>query len=499
MNRDPVEWPTSDPVARQAERTPDRTALVDADDGRSWSYRDLDSHVGRQMRALVSRGVEPDDTVGTLLTTSVSFAELIHAAMRLGATLVPLNADLTTGELTPQVERADLDWLLCESATEAGAVELVGTERVLSIREPSSEDVRKLDRPAPSFDEPGPVDRAWTQLVMFTSGTTGEPKGVQLTAGNLVASARGSASRLGVETGDRWLVPLPMYHMGGLAPVLRSALYGTAVVIQRESGAETTQRVVAEHGVTGVSMVPTMLTRMLDAGWQPPEHLRFVLLGGAPAPEELIDRCERRGVPVCPTYGMTETASQVATATPEEAFEREGTVGRPLEETTVTVVDDANDPVEPGETGELVVEGPTVTPGYLDDEQTEAAFGEFGLRTGDVGHCDEDGRLWVLGRVDDTVVTGGENVHPVQVADALREHPGVEDAAVVGLPDAEWGDRVAALVVGEVGLDDLEAYSRERLAGFKVPKTWEYADELPRTASGTVDREAVRELFDGGD
>jgi O-succinylbenzoic acid--CoA ligase len=250
--------------------------------------------------------------------------------------------------------------------------------------------------------------------------------------------------------------------------------------------------------VTGVSLVPTMLRRLLDAGWRPPERLRFVLLGGAPTPEDLVARCERLGVPVHPTYGMTETASQVATATPEQAFEHGDTVGQPLVFTDVTVVDEG-EPCDPGEHGELVVDGPTVTPGYLDDDRTAAAFGDAGLHTGDVGYRDADGRLWVLGRLDDTVVTGGENVHPGEVADAVREHPAVADAAVVGLADDEWGERVAALVVpdeavaADLDVDLVEARCRERLAPFKVPKTWGVADALPRTASGTVDREAVRE------
>ncbi|MFC6730841.1 AMP-binding protein, partial [Natronoarchaeum mannanilyticum] len=258
----------------------------------------------------------------------------------------------------------------------------------------------------------------------------------------LLASAVASAFRLGVAPDDRWLCCLPMYHMGGLAPVLRSTLYGTTVVLQSEFDAERTPTVARERGVTGVSLVPTMLQRILDRDAAPdlPDTLRFVLLGGAPAGADLIADCERRDVPVHPTFGMTETASQVATATPREAFEHEGTVGRPLFGTTVTVVDEDGDPLPAGETGELVVDGPTVTPGYYGDSAaTEASFGAHGLHTGDVGYRDDGGRLWVLNRRDDRIVTGGENVDPGEVVGALREHPKIRDAAVVGLDDAEWG------------------------------------------------------------
>jgi O-succinylbenzoic acid--CoA ligase len=194
---------------------------------------------------------------------------------------------------------------------------------------------------------------------------------------------------------------------------------------------------------------------------------------------------------------MTETASQIATATPAQAFAHEGTVGQPLVVTDVSVLDETGAPCAPGERGELVVDGPTVTPGYLDDVRTSAAFGDRGLHTGDVGYRDEAGRLWVLNRRDDRIVTGGENVDPGEVVAVLRAHPRVESAAVVGVPDDEWGERVAALVVPsgdtEPTGDEIEAHCRERLAGFKVPRTIAFAAELPRTVSGTVDRDAVRE------
>jgi O-succinylbenzoic acid--CoA ligase len=499
----PFDWPTTDLVAHRTAATPDRTALVDADRDRVLSYRELDERVGRRAAAMARQGIGPGDHVGLLSPTSAAVVEVVHAAMRVGATLVLPNAELTPGELAPQVQRADVDATLAapdlvETASEAA------DGPVYAITEPAGGDAPgdAVGLAAAPLEEspagtPARVDPHWTQLVLFTSGTTGEPKGVQLTAGNLVASATGSAFRLGVAPGDRWLVCLPTYHMGGLAPVVRSALYGTTLVLQRAFDAAETPQVLAERAVTGVSLVPTMLTRMLDAGWEPGDALGSVLLGGAPASDDLLARCEDRDVPVYPTYGTTETASQVATATPEQAFAHEGTVGQPLVTTDVTVVDDDGEPLPAGETGELVVDGPTVSPGYLDADRTVEAFGADGLYTGDLGYRDEDGRLWVVGRVDDVVVTGGENVHPAEVADVLRRHPEVEAVAVVGLPDEEWGERLAALVVGGADREALEAHCRERLAGFKLPRTWGFAEALPRTQSGTVDREAVRERLGG--
>jgi O-succinylbenzoic acid--CoA ligase len=321
----------------------------------------------------------------------------------------------------------------------------------------------------------------------------------------VTASAVASAVRLGVTPDDRWYDPLGVHHTGGLVPLVRATLYGTAVVLRDGFDAATALADLAAHGATGVSLVPTMLRRVLDAADGPdgpaefPPAVRTVLLGGAPARRELIEACRERSVPVHPTYGMTETASQIATAEPADAFDFAGTVGRPLMWTGVTVVDDDGSVLPPGETGELVVSGPTVTPGYYDDpETTEAAFCEHGLRTGDVGTHDESGRLWVLNRKDDTIITGGENVQPGEVAGVLRDHRDVREVAVVGVPDEEWGERVGALIVPrseQLSVADVEAHCAESLAGFKRPRLLVFAEALPRTPSGTVKREEVRQIL----
>ncbi|WP_254523578.1 class I adenylate-forming enzyme family protein [Natrinema caseinilyticum] len=523
-----LEWPTRDLVAHRVSATPQRTAVIDVATGTEWTVRELDRRVdsaASSLESAVSAGTDRT-RIALLMDTRPAFAALFFAAMRTGTTVVPLNVRETTAELAAKVERTDPTAIVCERGTEDAALEIaadIGSIDVRSVDDPVDERVGNLptaavtepdatgsDSPTTARKtagsdsrtvEPVALERDETQLIMFTSGTSGQPKGVRLTVGNLVASATASAFRLGVDPADRWLCCLPMYHMGGLAPVLRSVLYGTPAVIQRAFDPESTARVLAEYDVTGVSLVPTMCKRLLDAGWRPADALRFVLLGGAPASDELLERCLEREVPIHPTYGMTETASQIATATPAEIDTHRETVGQPLVCTDVSVVEDG-EPVGPGEPGELVVSGPTVTPGYLDEAETAAAFGDRGLQTGDVGYRDEDGRLWILNRRSDRIVTGGENVDPGEVLAALRSHPFVEDAAVVGLADEEWGEQVAALVVserteadgnGSLVVRSLLAHCDEHLAGFKQPKTIGFAESLPRTASGTVDRQAVRE------
>jgi O-succinylbenzoic acid--CoA ligase len=497
-----------DPLADRAAVTPEATALIDADRDERWSVADLDSAVERTAGRLATLGVRPGDRLGTLLPTRPAAVRVIHAAVRLGATLVPLGARLTPDELAVRLERADVTTLVCDATTEGAAVAAADAASgdadesdvpvpVVSVDDADAERVTALDAHPPESVASHDWALDSTLLIPFTSGTTGRPKGVRLTLRNVLASAVASVFRLGLRRDETWHVALPLHHVGGLTPVLRMPLYGMTVVLRGAFDAEAVATDLDRYDVTATSLVPTTLSRLLDATeGDVSASLRTILLGGAPATGTLLDRCVERSVPVFPTYGMTETASQIATATPAEAASHPGTVGRPLFWTDLSVRDDEGNERPPGETGELVVSGPTVSPGYLDADATAAAFGDAGLRTGDVGYR-EDGLFWVVGRTDDLIVTGGENVAPAEVADALRDHPDVADAAVVGVPDDEWGERVAALVVPREGADPaasaLDEHCRARLAGYKAPRTIRFADAIPRTASGTVDRAAVRD------
>ncbi|HET8757238.1 MAG TPA: AMP-binding protein [Solirubrobacteraceae bacterium] len=292
-------------------------------------------------------------------------------------------------------------------------------------------------------DERAALGDAPGDLVVHTSGTTGVPRPVGLTTTDIEANARGVAAALGLTDDERWLCPLPLSHIGGLMVLLRSAVYGTTAVL----GPPDT------GNVTVSSLVPTQLARLLDADASPPS--RAVLLGGAPADPALLVRARDAGWPVAPSYGLTQTCSA---ATIGEIGDTE-TSGRPIPGVTVTIAPDQ----------EIVVGS---------------------VHTGDLGRLDERGRLIVVGRKTDTIVTGGENVAPAEVEAVLRAHPAVADAGVFARPHAEWGEAVTARVVLRPGAqatgDELRAYAAERLARFKVPKAVELADELPRTESGKL-------------
>ena len=313
---------------------------------------------------------------------------------------------------------------------------------------------RVVDAPLPGGGGAAPVAPGEddTALVVHTSGTTAAPRPVELSFGNVQANALGSAVALGLDPDERWLCPLPLSHVGGLMVLLRSVIYGTRAVLD---GAER----ASADDITVVSLVPTQLRRLLDAGARPGARLRVVLLGGAAATPDLLEEARAAGWPVRATYGLTQACSQVAVD------------GRPLPGLAVTLAPD----------GEILVEGPTVAGGGV-------------LRTGDLGRFDASGRLEVIGRKSDTIVTGGENVAPAEVEAALLAHPAVADAGVFGRPDPEWGEAVTASVVLRAPADpqELRDWVAGRLARFKVPKSVELAEALPRNASGKLLRRELR-------
>jgi O-succinylbenzoic acid--CoA ligase len=295
---------------------------------------------------------------------------------------------------------------------------------------------------------------------------------VVLTYGNLLWSALGSATALGLDPAERWLCGLPVAHVGGLGILVRSAIYGTTAVVHERFDAEATIAALMGERITLVSLVPTTLARLLDAGLRDPPALRCALIGGAPVSAGLMARARAAGVRVSQTYGLSETGSQVTTQVPGDGRDD---AGPPLFCTRVRIAAG----------GEIEVAGPTLAP----------AAGAW-LATGDLGEL-VDGRLRVTGRRVDTIVSGGENIAPTEVEAVLAEHPAVAEAAVLGVTDPDWGEAVRALVVlaeGARPVDDgeLARHCRDRLAAFKVPKEFAVVDALPRTRSGKLARGALR-------
>jgi O-succinylbenzoic acid--CoA ligase len=331
----------------------------------------------------------------------------------------------------------------------------------------------------PGWDEPAEVDLAGASLVVFTSGATGAPKGVRLTADNLEAASVASIGHLGHDESDTWLLAMPLSHVGGLSILIRSAFAGGSVRLLPGFDPESFAAAMRED-VTMVSVVPTMLQRILDSHPGPYQGLRSVLLGGGPIPAGLLERASQATLPALPTYGMTETFGQVATLRPGSPPARRA---HPLPGIQLRIGSDRL----------IAVRGRQVSPGYLGEpDRTDPWF-----VTGDLGELDSDGALRVLGRADTVIVTGGENVDPARVEATLREHTAIDDALLVGLPDDHWGSVVACLYVGEVSAGEAGLWLGQRLPVFMVPKRWLAVDRIPTTALGKPDRSAARSLLQG--
>jgi O-succinylbenzoic acid--CoA ligase len=406
-------------LPRAARRRPQARALG------ALTYAELDDRVRRAAGAL---GLRPGERVAIALPPGHDFAIALHACLISGAVAVPVDLRLPDPPLA-------------------------GAQRVIDAPLGDGPPVR-----------PRPHDLDATAIIVHTSGTTAAPRPVELTFGNWLWSALGSGAALGTDPTDVWLCTLPLSHVGGLSILLRSAIYATCAEVHERWDTERALAAI-EAGASLVSVVPTTLARLLDAGLDHPRRLRCALVGGGPCPPALLERARTVGVPVAQTYGLTEACSQVTTARPGDAAPD---AGPPLFCTRVWIDD-----------GEICVSSPTVAP--------QAAPV---LRTGDLGAIDRDGRLTVTGRRSEMIVTGGENVAPTEVEAALEQHPAVAEALVEGRVDPQWGESVVAQVVLKPGLAAAEADLREfcaaRLAGFKVPKAIELVPALPRTASGKL-------------
>lgn len=322
--------------------------------------------------------------------------------------------------------------------------------------------------PGSEVSEPGDAD-----LVVFTSGSTGRPKGVRLTNDNLAAAAAASAEHLGHGAEDDWLLAMPLHHVGGISIIVRQAYTGGSITMLREFDPATFADAMHQR-VTMVSVVPTMLARLL--GFGPFTGLRAVLVGGGPIPPRLLEGAAETGLPVLPTYGMTETFGQVATLRPGSplAYETHPLPGIDLR-------------IEPN--GRIAVRGRQVSPGYLGRPDRPDPW----FVTSDIGEIDDRGALRIVGRADSVIVTGGENVSPERVEAVVVGHPGVTEAVVVGIPDLEWGQTVGCVYVGDV--EDIAEWVGARLPSFMVPKRWKAVAAIPRVSIDKPDREAARALL----
>jgi O-succinylbenzoic acid--CoA ligase len=410
----------------------------------SVTYAELEAEATWVARRLAAYGVRRDAVATLTMHPRREEVVLLHALMKLGAVALPLS---------PRLTEADRAAVL---AAERPAVDL--------------NDAAELTQTEADLPLLGEHDMDDLQCRILTSGTSGEPRPIGLTYGNFLFSAMGSAFNIGVDPSDRWLCCLPLSHVAGLSIVIRSVIYGTTAVLLDGFDTEQVAETLVSGDISLLSLVPTQLIRLLKAG-AVLSAPRAILIGGGPVPPDALREALGRGATVVQTYGMTETCSQVTTLAPEDAERRIGSAGRPLLTSHIRI-----------EGGEILVQGPTVAPGCYEADGW--------LHTGDRGHIDDEGFLYVTGRSSEMIVTGGENVMPAEVEAVLISHPAVADAAVLGRPDPEWQEAVCALVVlrdgAEATDEELRSHCAGSLASYKVPKRVDFVSSLPRTASGKL-------------
>jgi O-succinylbenzoic acid--CoA ligase len=441
-----------------ASQRPDQPALLDASFALTWLQ--LDEQVQRVANALVAQGVGPGDRVALVLPHGRQMVEALWAIWSLAAVAVPLDPRLPSAERDRRIALVEATCTL--TAEQPTAEELpVASETV--VRAP-----RHADTPA---------------LIIFTSGTTGTAKGAILSQGALIASARQHLDLIGVQPTDRWLASLPLFHVGGLGILVRSALAQIPAALAEDFSAEAMADAIDRHQLTHLSLVATTLQRLLALRHALPSGLRLAMIGGGPAPREMLEEAIGRGLPVATTYGLTETASQVAVLPPGSPAALTASAGWPLSSSQIRI-----DGTEAE--GEILIAGPTLFSGYWQDEAASRQVLQGGwLHTGDVGRLGDQGELWVGGRAQDLIISGGEKVTPYEVELVLRSHPAVLDAAVFGHLDATWGQVPWALVVvpdRRIGAQSLLAHCRSSLAPYQVPKEIRFVSQLPKGPLGKV-------------
>jgi O-succinylbenzoic acid--CoA ligase len=489
------------------------------------SYAELLACASAGAAELAARGAAPGRRVAIALPPGLAFAQALHACLLLGAVAVPVDLRLLGAE-RERIAAGAVVRVEEPLSTVGGGRNATGSARSGGDRAGAGADPAAAERYLGARH-----DLAATAVVIHTSGTTSAPKPIELTYGNFLWSALGSAVALGLDPRERWLCALPLAHVGGLSILLRCAIYATTAVVHERFDTDAVLDALREQGITLVSVVATTLQRLLDAGLERPPSLRCALTGGGPVPPALLSRARAAGVPVSLTYGLTEACSQVTTSPVGATAGRSegggglggdrgmspgGYAGPPLFCTRLRIANASlgaqgepdepgaqgepdepgaqGEPDEPGaqgvpEDGEIMVAGPTVAPGSLGPDGW--------LHTGDLGAFDEHGRLHVTGRKADTIVSGGENVAPAEVEAVLEAHPDVLEAAVLGRADERWGEAVTAIVVARPGAvlegEALRAHCARDLAAHKVPKRVSFAHEpLPRTRSGKLLRKELQ-------
>ena len=496
-------------TARRALLSRDRTAIVY--EGKPTSFGELDRRANQAAAMLQAAGVAPGDRVAVLAGNSPRYAEVFLACAKMGAIVVPLNWRLAPGENEYVLNDSGARVLVYEDELRDAVKAFAPAVPVQTyISFDGSSDALSYEAALAAADGRPPENAPAAGDVLaliYTSGTTGRPKGAMLTHGNFFWTNLNILLALDITSDERSVMVLPMFHVGGWNVNTLSVWWkGGCVLMERSFDPGACLQLIAREGATSMMGVPAIYSAMAqhvrfestDLG-----SLRYIVCGGAPAPETLIRTYEERGVKFIQGYGLTEAAPNTLVLPAEDSRRKLGSVGFPYFFIDVDVVDEEGRSVGPGGRGEVVARGPSIMKGYWrrPDATADALRGGW-LHTGDVARVDEEGYTYIVDRIKDMIISGGENIYPAEVENILHEHPAILDAGVIGVPDERWGEVPRAVVVAKSGAaideDEVIDFCRARLAGFKVPKSVVFTEDLPRTPSGKIIKLELRRLFGGG-
>jgi len=501
-------------LSKRAELNPDLEALVDDTAGRRFTFAELNERADRAAHALTGLGLATGDRVAVLLPNGHQFAELFYGAARAGLVVVPLNWRLVANELAYMLRDSEATVLVFDAQHDAVVADLRerggaedGTPVVHWLRVGADTPGWALD-----FDRlvdgaaPDPVvvdvDGEDPLFIMYTSGTTGLPKGAVHTHDSVEWSVLTVLASVDIRFRDRYLISMPLFHVAALNPMACCVYRGATIVMLRHFDATRIWDVFRDERVTVTLAVPAMLNFMLPT--YSPElreslALRWIMSGAAPVPASLIECYARLGFEVHQVYGLTETCGPACVISPDDALTHIGSTGKAFFHTDVRIVDEQGAEVGRGVPGEVLVRGRHIMAGYWRRPQATAETITDGwLHTGDIAVRDADGFIYIQDRIKDMIISGGENVYPAEIEDVLLSHPGIADAAVLGMPSVKWGESPLAVVVrADPDIDEAEvlAHCGDKLARFKLPKRAVFTDVIPRTPTGKALKRLLREQF----
>lgn len=493
-----------DPCSQRARLAPDAVAFQSVENGRIWRFADVERRVARAAHWLRDQHLTAGDRIAILCQNNPVFFELLFACARTGVILVPLNWRQTVAELGPILADCGARLLVHDAANAALAGAIADGHACVRV---SLDDVDALvDEPGPSIAATcWPTDRIW--YLLYTSGTTGTPKAVIQNAGMALANAVNVQQATGIDATTQALNFLPLFHtaginlhtlpvflMGGMSRFI--AKFDPEIVLDLIDSGVLTVFFGVPQVYQALGLSPRFPAAKLDG-------VRHWGCGGAPISASLLTRFLARGVPICNGMGMTETGPTVFLMDPARAADKIGSVGKPQLLAEVRIADAEGTDVGPGQEGELLFRGPGITPGYFGNPAaTAAAFTPDGwLRSGDVGHRDAEGYYYIVDRIKDMYISGGENVYPAEVERVLGALPGILDIAVFGVPDARWGEVGHAAILPHPGatldLAEIRRLAREKLAAYKVPHYFTLVEAFPRTAAGKIQKQLLRRQLAG--